>query len=183
MPDTEAEGPPWPGRMRNSAQAGCCRSWPRFQSGGVNLALAMPAKSALTAAPDLCHGSDAPPGGAPGAAGPAGCGQKQQHPLDLRLLPYLRDPLPQRGGSAPFHGPAQAESLAEQKPVEEQNTLLVPPPFWTEVRKRGRVFEGGLMARYLLGSGQAFGPAAIQECQAGLADVQKGPLEPIAPRH
>jgi hypothetical protein len=35
--------------------------------------------------------------------------------------------------------------------VEEKNTLLFHRLFLDEVMKRGRVFEGGLMTRYMLG--------------------------------
>ena len=60
--------------------------------------------------------------------------------------------------------------------VAQKNTLLFHRSFIKEVSKRGRVFETGLMTRYMLGSGQAFGPEAIDNAKLGWAMFKRGRL-------
>ena len=58
--------------------------------------------------------------------------------------------------------------------------------FLDDIRKRGRIFESGLMQNYLLQSGEAFTKlkdlSILEEMRSGLHDVSEGPAEPAAPR-
>ncbi len=65
----------------------------------------------------------------------------------------------------------------EGRPISERRTLLFHRLFLREVAARGRVFEGSLMARYMLKSGGAFGPAAMQNARLGLAMFKRGRLK------
>lgn len=62
-------------------------------------------------------------------------------------------------------------------PAAEQKTLTFHRAFLREVAKRGRVFEGGMMARYLLKTGGAFGPEAMANAKLGLAMFKRGRLK------
>ena len=64
----------------------------------------------------------------------------------------------------------------EEAAIEQKNTLLFHRSFMQEVAKRGRVFEGGMMARYMMKSGQAFGPGAIENAKLGWAMFRRGRL-------
>ncbi len=61
--------------------------------------------------------------------------------------------------------------------IEQQNTLLFHRSFLKEVIKRGRVFEAGLMTRYMIGSGDAFGPGAFENAKLGWDMLKRGRLE------
>jgi heterodisulfide reductase subunit C len=61
--------------------------------------------------------------------------------------------------------------------IEQKNTLAFHRAFMKEVVNRGRSFEGGLMTRYMLGTGQAFGPEAINYAKLGWQMFKKGRLE------
>lgn len=61
--------------------------------------------------------------------------------------------------------------------VEEKRTLLFHRLFLDEVKSRGRVFEGSLMARYLIKTGGAFGPEAMANARLGLAMLKRGRLK------
>jgi heterodisulfide reductase subunit C len=65
----------------------------------------------------------------------------------------------------------------EGAPVPEARTLLFHRLFLEEVAKRGRVFEGTLMARYLIKTGGAFGPAALANAKLGLAMLKRRRLK------
>ncbi len=67
--------------------------------------------------------------------------------------------------------------IQEGTPVEEKRTLLFHRLFLDEVLKRGRVFEGGLMTRYLLKTGGAFGPEAKQNASLGWAMLKRGRMK------
>lgn len=64
----------------------------------------------------------------------------------------------------------------DRAPVRQRNTLLFHRAFLKEVVKRGRVFEGGLMTRYLFGSGQALGPEAMSNAKLGWDMLRRGRL-------
>jgi len=64
-----------------------------------------------------------------------------------------------------------------QVPAAEEKTLVFHRAFLGEVAKRGRVFEGGMMARYLLKTGGAFGPEAMANAKLGLAMFKRGRLK------
>ena len=61
--------------------------------------------------------------------------------------------------------------------MEEWRTLLFHQLFLREIKARGRVFEGSLMTRYLMKTGQAFGPQAVAQARLGLAMLKRGRLK------
>jgi len=67
--------------------------------------------------------------------------------------------------------------IAEGAPVEESRTLLFHRLFLNEVLKRGRVFEGGLMGRYVLKTGGPFGPEAKQNVALGWQMLKRGRIK------
>lgn len=71
--------------------------------------------------------------------------------------------------------------VKDSRPVEETKTLIFHQAFLRQVAKRGRVFEAGMMAHYLLKTNQAFGPAAIANARLGLAMLKRGRLK-LLPR-
>lgn len=83
--------------------------------------------------------------------------------VDLpRFMDWLKERLYKGGGS-----------------VEQARTLLFHRLFLAEVKTRGRVFEGSLMARYLIKSGGALGPEALANARLGLAMFKRGRLKLI----
>jgi heterodisulfide reductase subunit C len=66
---------------------------------------------------------------------------------------------------------------AEGAPAPEPRTLLFHRLFLGEVARRGRVFEGSLMGRYLLATGGLFGPEARRNAALGLAMFKRGRLK------
>jgi heterodisulfide reductase subunit C len=86
--------------------------------------------------------------------------------VDLpRFMDYLKETVVKKGGT-----------------VEEERVLLFHQSFLKEVRRWGRVFEGGLMTRYLLKSGGAFGPEALKNARLGLTMFKKGRLKLLPTR-
>jgi hypothetical protein len=67
-------------------------------------------------------------------------------------------------------------------PVGEVRTLLFHRLFLEEVAKRGRVFEGSLLARYLLKSGGALGPEAIKNARLGWEMLRRGRIKLVPSR-
>ncbi len=65
----------------------------------------------------------------------------------------------------------------DKRPVPEERTRLFHTLFLRDVSRRGRVFEGSLMTRYLIRSGGLFGPEAIKNARLGLAMLKKGRLK------
>ena len=61
-------------------------------------------------------------------------------------------------------------------PPAHQRSLLFHRLFLREIKARGRVFEASLMARYMLASGGALGPEAMENARLGLAMLRKGRL-------
>jgi heterodisulfide reductase subunit C len=61
--------------------------------------------------------------------------------------------------------------------VPEPRTLIFHRLFLSEVARRGRVFEGSLMGRYLLATGGLFGPEARRNALLGLAMFKRGRLK------
>lgn len=81
--------------------------------------------------------------------------------VDLpRLMDYLKEEVTHQG-----------------RKVDQQRTRLFHQCFLKEVASRGRVFEGGMMTRYLLKSGAAFGPEAMANAKLGLAMFKRGRLK------
>lgn len=72
--------------------------------------------------------------------------------------------------------------LRQGAAVPEPRTLLFNRLFLDEVAKRGRVFEGTLMARYLLKTGGALGPEAMANARLGLAMFKRGRLKLVPTR-
>lgn len=66
---------------------------------------------------------------------------------------------------------------ADQVPPEEARTRLFHRLFLNDVLGRGRVFEGGLMTRYLLATGGAFGPEALANARLGWFMLKKGRMK------
>jgi heterodisulfide reductase subunit C2 len=70
------------------------------------------------------------------------------------------------------------ESVAKEgRTVEQKRTLLFHRQFLKEVARRGRVFEGSLMANYMLKSGGALGPEALANARLGLEMLIRGRLK------
>ncbi len=69
--------------------------------------------------------------------------------------------------------------IAEGAPVAESRTLLFHRLFLDEVLKRGRVFEGGLMGRYVLKTGGPFGKEAKQNAALGWQMFKRGRIKLI----
>jgi heterodisulfide reductase subunit C len=67
--------------------------------------------------------------------------------------------------------------VLEGKPAAEDKIKIFHQAFLKEVKARGRVFEGGLMLRYMLESGSAFGPEAFKNAKMGLTMLRKGRLK------
>lgn len=86
--------------------------------------------------------------------------------VDLpRLMDWLKEELVRRGQAAP-----------------EEKVRLFHQLFLKGVAKRGRVFEGELMAGYMLKTGGAFGPEAIKNARMGLTMLKKGRLKLVPAR-
>lgn len=86
--------------------------------------------------------------------------------VDLpRLMDFLKETVARRG-----------EAVAEER------TLLFHRLFLKGVAKRGRVFEGELMAGYLLKTGGALGPEALANARLGLTMFSKGRLKLLPAR-
>ncbi len=66
--------------------------------------------------------------------------------------------------------------------VGEARTLLFHRLFLEEVAKRGRVFEGSLLTRFLLKSGGALGPEAIKNARLGWEMLRRGRIKLVPPR-
>jgi heterodisulfide reductase subunit C len=64
--------------------------------------------------------------------------------------------------------------IAEGAPVSESRTLLFHRLFLDEVLKRGRVFEGALMGRYVLKTSGPFGRDAKQNAVLGWQMLKRG---------
>ena len=71
--------------------------------------------------------------------------------------------------------------IKNSRPVQESKTLIFHQAFLRQVAKRGRVFEAGMMMRYLLRTGGAFGPEAMANARLGLAMLKRGRLK-LLPR-
>lgn len=83
-----------------------------------------------------------------------------------QIMDYLKQKLVDSGAKAP-----------------EPNTKLFHESFLNEVRKRGRVFEGGLMQNYYMKSGQMFKlDTLVQNAKLGLAMFKKGRLALTPPK-
>lgn len=68
--------------------------------------------------------------------------------------------------------------LAEEgAPVPEPRTLIFHRLFLREVARRGRVFEGSLMGRYLLATGGLLGAEARRNAVLGMAMLKRGRLK------
>ncbi|MFZ5586504.1 MAG: 4Fe-4S dicluster domain-containing protein [Thermodesulfobacteriota bacterium] len=67
-------------------------------------------------------------------------------------------------------------------PVAEARSLLFHRLFLGGVLKRGRVFEGELLARFMLKSGGALGPEALKNAKLGLAMLKRGRIKLLPPR-
>ncbi|MBU0517245.1 MAG: 4Fe-4S dicluster domain-containing protein [Proteobacteria bacterium] len=81
--------------------------------------------------------------------------------VDLpRLMDYLKETVVKQG-----RDPA------------EKRTRLFHQLFLREVKARGRVFEGSLMARYMLKSGGMFGSEAFKNAKLGLAMLRRGRMK------
>lgn len=65
----------------------------------------------------------------------------------------------------------------EDASTPEPRTLLFHRLFLREVARRGRVFEGSLMGRYLLAGGGLLGPEAKRNAVLGLAMFRRGRLK------
>jgi heterodisulfide reductase subunit C len=65
----------------------------------------------------------------------------------------------------------------EGRTVEQKRTLLFHRQFLKEIARNGRVFEGSLMAGYMIKSGGAFGPEAMKNARLGLAMLIRGRLK------
>ena len=81
--------------------------------------------------------------------------------VDLpRLMDWLKETVAKRGDQ-----------------VEEERVLLFHQLFLGGVAKRGRIFEGSLMAGYLLKTGGALGPEALANAKLGLTMLKKGRMK------
>jgi len=88
------------------------------------------------------------------------CVTRCPNEVDLpRFMDWLKEMLRRQGADA-----------------SEPRTELFHRLFLDEVAKRGRVFEGTLMARYLLKTGGAFGREAMANARLGLAMFRRGRL-------
>lgn len=67
--------------------------------------------------------------------------------------------------------------MAEGAPVEEKRILLFHRLFLNDVLKRGRVFEGGLMGRYMLKTSGPFSPEARQNAALGWQMFKRGRIK------
>ena len=67
--------------------------------------------------------------------------------------------------------------VREQGPAAEERTRMFHQLFLREVRARGRVFESGLMIRYMIRSGDMFGPRAFKNGRLGLAMLKRGRMK------
>ena len=76
----------------------------------------------------------------------------------------------------------EALAQAEGAPAADEKTLLFHRTFLREVKSRGRVFEGSLMARYMLASGGAKGPEAIKNARLGWQMLKRGRMKLLPPR-
>ncbi|MCB2192771.1 MAG: 4Fe-4S dicluster domain-containing protein [Deltaproteobacteria bacterium] len=86
--------------------------------------------------------------------------------VDLpRLMDWLKEELVRRGQAAP-----------------EQRVRLFHQTFLKSVAKRGRVFEGEMMATYMLKTGGAFGSEAIKNARLGLTMLKKGRMKLLPER-
>ena len=65
----------------------------------------------------------------------------------------------------------------EGRPPTEKNTKIFHEAFLREVRSRGRVFEGGLMTRYLFKTGAMFGPEAFKYALTGWTMLSRGRMK------
>jgi heterodisulfide reductase subunit C len=87
--------------------------------------------------------------------------------VDLpRLMDWLKEELVRRGQAAP-----------------EKEVRLFHQLFLKGVAKRGRVFEGEMMASYMLKTGGAFGPAALKNARLGLTMLKKGRMRLLPERN
>jgi heterodisulfide reductase subunit C len=68
------------------------------------------------------------------------------------------------------------------RPPAEERTALFHRLFLDEVLARGRVFEGGLMGRYLLKTGGAFGTEARANARLAWAMLRRGRLKLLPSR-
>jgi heterodisulfide reductase subunit C len=94
------------------------------------------------------------------------CVTRCPNDVDLpRLMDHLKQTVARRGA-----------------PPAEERTLLFHRIFLDEVLKRGRVFEGGLMGRYLLRTGGAWGPQAVANARLGWALFRRGRLKLVPSR-
>lgn len=67
--------------------------------------------------------------------------------------------------------------MAEGAPVEEKRILLFHRLFLDEVLKRGRVFEGGLMGRYMVKASGPLSPEARQNAALGWQMFKRGRIK------
>ena len=75
------------------------------------------------------------------------------------------------------------EMVARQgRPVAEERTRLFHRLFLDEVLARGRVFEGSLLARYLLRSGGLFGVEARENARLGWEMFKRGRIKLLPSR-
>jgi heterodisulfide reductase subunit C len=70
--------------------------------------------------------------------------------------------------------------VAEKAPAKEKKVLTFHQVFLNDLRKRGRIFEAGLMQNYMLKSGEIFTKlkdlSILEEMQLGMTMVRKGRL-------
>ena len=75
--------------------------------------------------------------------------------------------------------------VREKSKAREKKVLTFHQVFLDDIRKRGRIFESGLMQNYLLKSGEAFTKlkdlSILEEMRLGWTMYRKGPAEPAAP--
>jgi heterodisulfide reductase subunit C len=70
----------------------------------------------------------------------------------------------------------------EGRPVAEERTRLFHRLFLDEVLARGRVFEGSLLARYLLKTGGLFGSEARDNARLGWEMFKRGRIKLLPSR-
>lgn len=75
------------------------------------------------------------------------------------------------------------ETVAKEKrSITQKKTLIFHQSFLREIKARGRIFETGLMTRYMLKSGEFLNPSmAIKHGLLGVAMLRRGRL-PFLPR-
>lgn len=72
--------------------------------------------------------------------------------------------------------------VKEKRSVNQKNTVLFHQSFLKEIKARGRIFETGLMTRYIILSGDFINPSmAIKHGKLGLAMLKRGRL-PLWPK-